>query len=81
MIFFFGCARSSRLSLVAVIRGLSLAAACGPLIAVAAPIADHGKGRGGFSSCGTRAQLPQGMWNPSGPGIEPMSPARGHEDS
>ena len=28
-----------------------------------------------LSSCGARAQLLRGMWNPPGPGIEPMSPA------
>ena len=29
----------------------------------------------GLSSCGTPAQLPRGMWDLPGPGIEPMSPA------
>ena len=29
----------------------------------------------GFSSCGTLAQLPSGMWNHPRPGIEPVSPA------
>ena len=29
----------------------------------------------GFSSCGTWASLPLGIWNPPGPGIEPLSPA------
>ena len=28
-----------------------------------------------LSSCGARAQLLRGMWDPPGPGIEPMSPA------
>lgn len=28
----------------------------------------------GFSSCDTRAQLPCGIWNLLGPGIEPVSP-------
>ena len=28
----------------------------------------------GFSSCGTRALLPHGMWNLLGPGVEPVSP-------
>ena len=28
----------------------------------------------GLSSCGTRAQLPCGIWGFPGPGIEPMSP-------
>ena len=29
----------------------------------------------GLRSCGTQAQLPLGMWNLHGPGIEPVSPA------
>ena len=29
----------------------------------------------GLSSCGTQAQLLRGMWDPPGPGLEPMSPA------
>ena len=29
----------------------------------------------GLSSCGARASLLHGMWNPPGPGIEPMLPA------
>ena len=29
----------------------------------------------GLSSCGARAQLLHGMWDLSGPGIEPLSPA------
>ena len=28
-----------------------------------------------LSSVGARAQVPHGMWNLPGPGIEPMSPA------
>ena len=28
-----------------------------------------------LSSCGTRAQLLHGMWDPPGPGLEPVSPA------
>ena len=32
-------------------------------------------GHAGFSSCGPRAQLLQGMWDLPGPGIEPESPA------
>ena len=28
-----------------------------------------------LSSCGTRAQLPRGMWDPPRPGLEPVSPA------
>ena len=32
-------------------------------------------GHMGFSSCGPRAQLLQGMWDLPGPGIEPESPA------
>ena len=29
----------------------------------------------GLSSCGAWAPLPHGIWNPPGPGIEPVSPA------
>ena len=29
----------------------------------------------GLSSCGTRAQLLRSMWDPPGPGLEPVSPA------
>ena len=29
----------------------------------------------GLSSCSTQAQLLHGMWDPSGPGLEPVSPA------
>ena len=29
----------------------------------------------GLRSCGSRAELPHGMWNHPGPGIEPVSPA------
>ena len=28
-----------------------------------------------LSSCGSRAQLLRGMWDPPGPGLEPVSPA------
>ena len=28
-----------------------------------------------LSSCGARAQLLRGMWDPPGPGLEPVSPA------
>ena len=34
-----------------------------------------GSRHAGFSSCDTRAQLPRGMWDPPGPGLEPVSPA------
>ena len=30
-----------------------------------------------LSSCGARAQLSQGMWDPPRPGIEPVSPSAG----
>ena len=32
-------------------------------------------GPAGFSSCGMQAQLPHGIWNPPGLGIQPVSPA------
>ena len=42
----------------------------GLLIVVASLAAERG-----LSSCGTRPQLPRGMWDLPGPGIEADSPA------
>ena len=38
-------------------------------------VAEHGLQACGLSSCGARAQLLRVMWDPPGPGLEPMSPA------
>ena len=56
------------LSLVVVIRGYSPVVVHGLLTAVSSLA---GLGCLGFSSCGTRAQLPHGMWNPPGLWIKP----------
>ena len=45
------------------------------LLTAVAPLTEVRTPWQGFSSCGTWAQLPQGLWNPPGPGIEPGSPA------
>ena len=49
----------------------------GPLfIAVRGPLtAEHKLQRLRLSSCGSRAQLLRGMWDPPRPGLEPVSPA------
>ena len=62
------------LCLVAASRHFSPVAVCRLLTAVA-PLTEVRTPWQGFSSCGTWAQLPQGLWNPPGPGIEPGSPA------
>ena len=63
-------------------RGLLFVALRGLLIAVASLVAEHRLGMWasvvvalGLSSCGSRAQLLRGMWDPPRPGLEPMSPA------
>ena len=57
---------------------------CGALALGARPpaVAAHGLSSCGLrapelrlSSCGARAQLLRGMWDPPGPGLEPVSPA------
>ena len=62
-------------SLAAAVRGYSLVAVCMHLTAVASPVAEQGCRCEGFSGCGVWVQLPRCMWNLSGPGIQPMSPA------
>ena len=47
----------------------------GPLSIVASLVAEHRLQMRRLSSCGSRAQLLRGMWNPPRPGLEPMSPA------
>ena len=55
--------------------GHSLVVVRGLLIVVASLVAEHSFLAHSFSSCHTRAQLLQGMWNLPGPGIELVSPA------
>ena len=65
------------------VRGLSLLAASGglliavhgPLTIAASLVAEHRLQKHRLSSCGSRAQLLRGMWDPPRPGLEPVSPA------
>ena len=47
----------------------------GPLTVAASLVAEHRLQTRRLSSCGSRAQLLRGMWDPPRPGLEPMSPA------
>ena len=47
----------------------------GPLSVAASPVAEHRLQMRRLSSCGSRAQLLRGMWDPPRPGLEPVSPA------
>ena len=47
----------------------------GPLTIAASLVAEHRLQTRRLSSCGSRAQLLRGMWDPPGPGLEPVSPA------
>ena len=47
----------------------------GPLTIAASLVAEHRLQTRRLSSCGSRAQSLRGMWDPPGPGLEPMSPA------
>ena len=47
----------------------------GPLTIAASPAAEHRLQTRRLSSCGSRAQLLRGTWDPPRPGLEPVSPA------
>ena len=47
----------------------------GPLTVAASPVEEHRLQTRRLSSCGSRAQPLRGMWDPPGPGHEPVSPA------
>ena len=47
----------------------------GPLTIAASLAAEHRLQMRRLSSCGSRAQLLRGMWDPPRPGLEPTSPA------
>ena len=47
----------------------------GPLTIAASLVAEHRLQMRRLSSCGSRAQLLRGMWDPPRPGLEPVSPA------
>ena len=63
------------LSLVAASGGHSSSQCVGPLIIAASLVAEHRLQTRRLSSCGSRAQLLRGMWDPPSPGLEPVSPA------
>ena len=46
-----------------------------PVTIAASLVAEHRLQTRRLSSCGSRAQLLRGMWDPPRPGLEPMSPA------
>ena len=46
-----------------------------PLTVAASPAAEHRLQMRRLSSCGSWTQLLRGMWDPPGPGLEPVSPA------
>ena len=56
-------------------RGPLFIAVRGPLTVAASLVAEHRLQTRRLSSCGSRAQLLRGMWDPSRPGLEPVSPA------
>ena len=56
-------------------RGPLFIAVCGPLTIAASLAAEHRLQTRRLSSCGSRAQLLHGMWDPRRPGLEPVSPA------
>ena len=56
-------------------RGPLFIAVRGPLTVAASLVAEHGLQTHRLSSCGSRAQLLRGMWDPPRPGLEPVSPA------
>ena len=56
-------------------RGPLFIAVRGPLAIAASLVAEHRLQTRRLSGCGSRAQLLRGMWDPPGPGLEPVSPA------
>ena len=55
-------------------RGPLFIAVHGPLTIVASLVAEHRLQMRKLSSCGSRAQLLRGTWDPPRPGLEPVSP-------
>ena len=56
-------------------RGPLFTAVRGPLTVSASLVVEHKLQTRRLSSCGSRAQLLRGMWDPPRPGLEPVSPA------
>ena len=86
LLFIFGCVGSSvrvrafsscgkRGPLFIAVRGPLFIAVRGPFTIAAPPVAGHRLQTRRLSTCGSRAQLLRGMWDPPRPGLEPASPA------
>ena len=56
-------------------RGPLFIAVRGPLTIAASPVAGHRLQMRRLSRCSSQAQLLRGMWDPPGPGLEPVFPA------
>ena len=56
-------------------RGPLFIAVRGPLTIAASLVVEHRLQTRRLSSCGSRAQLLGGMWDPPRPALEPVSPA------
>ena len=56
-------------------RGSLFIAVRGPVTVATSLVAEHRLQTRRLSSCGSRAQLLRGMWDPPRPGLEPVSPA------
>ena len=56
-------------------RGPLFIAVRGPLSVAACLVVEHRPQTRRLSSCGSRAQLPRGMWDLPRPGLKPVSPA------
>ena len=56
-------------------RGPLFIAVCGPLTVAASLVVEHRLQTRRLSSCGSRAQLLRGMWDPLRPRLKPVSPA------
>ena len=56
-------------------RGPLFIAVRGPVTVAASLVAEHRLQTRRLSSCGSRAQLLSGIWDPPRPGLEPVSPA------
>ena len=85
-LFIFGCVGSSVRArafsgygkwgpLFIAVRGPLFIAVRGPFTTAAPPVAEHRLQTRRLSSCGSRAQVLRGMWDPPRPGLEPVSPA------
>ena len=77
-LFIFGCVGSSfcaRAPSSCGERGPPFTAARWPPTVAASPVAEHRPQTHRLSRCGSRAQPLRGMWDPPGPGLEPVCPA------